>query len=105
MGVADVGRMTEGILCFRDAPWEVGLSETWREARGSPLIPPGSPSQREALLHAQFLAELKRKSVGVGRVSHFLPAGLWPNEGACRASVLSWNYSLPHGRVGGSGNA
>lgn len=80
-----------------------------RDLEGGPRLPfnPSriSLSQSGALLHAQFLAELKRKSVGVGRVLHFLPAGLWPNEGAGKASMLSWNYSLPHRRVGGSGNA
>lgn len=34
---------------------------SWREARSSPLIPPGSLSQSRALLRAQLLARLKRR--------------------------------------------
>lgn len=74
---------------------------SWREARSSPLIPPGSLSQSRALLRAQLLAELKRKSVRVGHISHFLPC-LRPKEGACKATMWSWKYSLPHRRCGGS---
>lgn len=67
-----------------------------------PLIPPGSLSQSRGFASCAALGRVKKESVRVGQISHFLPC-LRPKEGACKPSMWSWKYSLPHRRCGGSG--
>lgn len=74
---------------------------SWRKARSSPFNPSRIPLSEPGFASRAVPRRVKKKSVSVGQISHFLPR-LALKEEACKASMLSWRQSLAHTRDGGS---
>lgn len=66
-----------------------------------PFNPSRIPLSEPGFASCAALGRVKKESVRVGQISHFLPC-LRPKEGACKPSMWSWKYSLPHKRSGSS---
>lgn len=64
-----------------------------------PFNPSRIPLSEPGFASCTALGRVKKESVSVGHISTFLPCHR-PKEEACKASKLSWKYSLPHGRGG-----
>lgn len=97
---ADVGEMREPSVFPRGTMGRRSV----RVLEGGPQLPfnPSRiPLSEPGFASCGALGRVKKESVSVGQISTFLPCHR-PKEEACKASKLSWKYSLPHGRGGGS---